>query len=342
MTNSQPPLSPNSAAAPASPAPKWPSMAATTTSSFQPIDVAPPPANPPPGPPSTDAFPPFPLLAVPPLSPASPYSTASASTTAHWSPAASSTASMPIAPDLSASPPLSPAMSQGSGPTRRIVPPSQQKQQRPQPNGPSRPADNGIQDLFIERTVSDSYRLQSAKHRSLELLGAHTASVEEPTSQPQATTRITSDPSDSRIDLYWTPDKNTDYDNVDSSNKDNKNKDGVSQQGFMARNFSESLRMQESKSKSLALLDTYAHSSPNYKARVVGEAFSGQGHQLFDQQQNMRRKNMHMLASSTRKKKPESGKAEETVASLKCQVDIDREKAAERKALLLLDVMAMF
>lgn len=284
MTNSQPPLSPNSAVdTPASPVPKW--------SDFRPIEAPASPASP------SSAYAPQPY--APPLSPASPYSTSSSS--APWSPGTATSATSPL-------------------------------QQEPNTRQPRRynEDDEAIQDLFIERSLTDHYRVQAAKHRSLTLLETHAESSQ----APMASASMSSANRDGK-DLSW--------------NEKNEAKN-VDTKGFIDRNVTEAVRLQGSKQRSLALLETYAESA-RPRGTDADRAYHAKlksiprENEINDHQATHRRKNMHMMASSSRNKKPltaEDVRDPETVAGMKTQLDWDREKAAEKKALLLLDIMAMF
>ena len=179
--------------------------------------------------------------------------------------------------------------------------------------------DDGIQDLFIERSLTDHYRLQAAKHRSLTLLDSH---------------------AESRRPVPANATNEREPKNVDTK-------------GFIDRSMADEVRLHGSKQRSLALLETYAESARPQKtaAAIADKSYHEKlksiprEDEVYDHQATRRRKNMHMMASSTRDKKPlsaEDVRDPETVAGMKTQLDWDREKAAEKKALLLLDVMAMF
>lgn len=310
MTNSQPPLSPNSAVGtPASPVPKW--------SEFRPIDAPASPSSPPP------AYSPQPY--APPLSPASPYSTSSSS--APWSPASASSAT------------LSPT----EGPQHS---PSQQPNAR-QPRRYNED-DDGIQDLFIDRSLTDHYRLQAAKHRSLTLLDSHIDS-------PRTHQVNTSSPSMSANRMNLGQAKELGHDSVKGAGKDlpwNKADEpkNVNTKGFVERSVTEEMRLHGAKHRSLVLLETYAESA-RPKETEGDKAYQQKlksiprEDDIYNNQANHRRKSMHMMASSTRPKKPltaEDVRDPETVAGMKSQLDLDRERASEKKALLLLDIISMF
>lgn len=310
MTNSQPPLSPNSAVGtPASPVPKW--------SEFRPIEA---PASPSSSPP---AYSPQPY--APPLSPVSPYSTSSSS--APWSPASASSAT------------LSPG-SQHS--------PSQQPNAR-QPRRYNED-DDGIQDLFIDRSLADHYRLQAAKHRSLTLLDSH---LDSPRPHQASTSNSSTSLSANRMNLRQA--KELGHEHVKGTGKDlawNKadEPNNVNTKGFVERSVTEEMRLHGSKHRSLALLETYAESvrpkkTEGDKAYEQKLKSIPREDDIYNNQANHRRKSMHMMASSTRPKKPltaEDVRDPETVAGMKSQLDLDRERAAEKKALLLLDIISMF
>lgn len=311
MTNSQPPLSPNSAVGtPASPVPKW--------SEFRPIEA---PASPSSSPP---AYSPQPYAA--PLSPVSPYSTSSSS--APWSPATASSAT------------LSPNEASQHSPS-----------QQPNARQPRRynEDDDGIQDLFIDRSLTDHYRVQAAKHRSLTLLDSHVAS---PRPQ-QATSGGSTSLSANRMNLRQA--KEFVHERVKEIGKDlawNEADEpkNVNTKGFVERSVTEEVRLHGAKQRSLALLETYAESA-RPKETEADKAYKEKmksiprEDDIYDNQATHRRKNMHMMASSTRPKKPltaEDVRDPETVAGMKTQLDLDRERAAEKKALLLLDIISMF
>lgn len=355
MTNSLPPSSPNAAMGPAaSPLPK----SAGVNSFFQPIDAAPPSPS---SNPSATMMAPFAQpqpVVPPPLSPpvspsgAHSYYSTTSSYSPPWSPAgfssiSSATASMTASTTVT---PMSSPSSSARMTVRRVV--------------EDDAAMAGIQDLFIERNVTESYRLQSAKHRSLELLGAHADTVEKnggkkmpgvATATSFASMQMNrrqvkelgqAQRSSCEKDLYWTPSSSSPID-YDDNTEEKEHPSAAPNKTFVERNVVESMRLHESKTRSLALLETYAETGEN-KA-VKDAAFRGTRKEICDNQKTHRRKNMHMMASSTRKKKqppqPTSHDDEEgggSIAEMKSQLDIDREKAAEKQALLLLDIMAMF
>lgn len=282
MTNSQPPLSPNSAVgSPESPVPKW--------SAFNPIAV---PA------PESHVVDPYPQ----PISPISEYSTSSYSTA--WSPPTNYTLSSPSSPDS----PLA------QGPRRY------------------REDDPNVQDLFIDRSYTEQGRLKGAKNRSLELLDQYAESGTK-YKEMQALQALQAVPF--------------------SYSNDGKKDNGKAVNGFIERSITEKVRHQEAKQRSLALLETCAESArksaseasqadKEYREKMKSIPREDE---IYDLRKTFRRKNMHMMASSTRKKKPSTpahAHDPETVAGMKNQLDIDREKAAEKKALLLLDITAMF
>jgi hypothetical protein len=120
----------------------------------------------------------------------------------------------------------------------------------------------------------------------------------------------------------------------------------------MERSITEQMRLNEAKQRSLAMLETSVQGQrKNYGAadRAYREKMKSipREDEIYDFQKTWRRKNMHLMASSTRTKKPSSltknnTNPEETIAGMKNQLDRDREKAAEKKALLLLDITSMF
>jgi hypothetical protein len=150
----------------------------------------------------------------------------------------------------------------------------------------------------------------------------------------------------------------------------------MEQARFMERSSVDQTRLRGAKNKSLALLNMYADSSPTKVAveeptnlALPSRQTAQQGAMLRKaaiRRHKMKRmaeahgldipetpsivevvakgKNLHKLATSTRPKKPATTPEEEdeSMAGMKCQLDIEREGEAQRKALLLLDVMAMF
>ena len=215
------------------------------------------------------------------------------------------------------------------------------------------PNDEGIQDLFIERSHTEHYRLQGAKHRSLALLDEY---IETGDSAQQVTPRAVG-LSANRMNLRQAKEFSKEQASETGKDltwnyEDAKDETGTHQgsKGFIDRNVTEEVRLHGAKQRSLALLETYAESVKRpgtdadsaYTAKLKSIPREDE---IYDNQKTSRRKNMHMMASSTRKKKPlkpEDVRDPETVAGMKNQLDLDREKAAEKKALLLLDIMAMF
>uniref|UniRef100_A0A7S3L7N7 Uncharacterized protein n=1 Tax=Amphora coffeiformis TaxID=265554 RepID=A0A7S3L7N7_9STRA len=309
MTNSQPPLSPNSAVddTPASPVPKW--------SSFRPIEA---PVSP--GSTSTPYY--APPTFSPPVSPASPYSTGS-STAQPWSPA--TTASW-VSPHQAPISPQEPRRYHGD--------------------------DEHIQDRFIERSIDEQHRLMGAKNRSLALLESYagSSSADHPPSTPDLSTGRTN--FHQAQEAFEKKKEGLGQRQTWSYQDGEDHKDGNAQREFIDRSMTDEVRLHSAKQRSLALLQTHALSVP----RTGSEADHSYRQKLksipreddiYDNQKTRQRKNMHMMASSTLKKKSEETEKvrdpeTEEWRSLKNQIDIDRERAAEKKALLLLDIMAMF
>jgi hypothetical protein len=150
----------------------------------------------------------------------------------------------------------------------------------------------------------------------------------------------------------------------------------MEQASFMDRSSVDQTRLRGAKSKSLALLNMYAESSPQNVAVEEATKLALPSRETAQQAAMLRKaairrhkikrmaqaqgidvpdtpsiaevvtkgKNLHKLATSTRPKKPQATPEEEdeSMAGMKCQLDIEREGEAQRKALLLLDVMSMF
>lgn len=137
-----------------------------------------------------------------------------------------------------------------------------------------------------------------------------------------------------------------------SYNEEDAVKDGNAQPGFVDRSLTEEVRLHDAKQRSLALLQTYTvgTTKPGTEAdKTYREKLKSipREDEIYDNQKTRQRKNKHLMATSTRKKKSENAEKRldaetEEWHSMKNQIDLDREKAAEKKALLLLDIMAMF
>jgi len=276
------------------------------SSSFRPIET---PASP------GSTFTPYyaPQAFSPPVSPASHHSTAS-STVQPWSPA--TTASWTSPHHQASNPPQEPL--------RRY-----------------HEDDERVQDLFIERSIDERHRLIGAKNRSLALLETYAASSgSDHQDSAKAEEVFDGKKEESEPEETWSYQRGEDH------------KDGNVQRGFLDRSITEEVRLHDAKQRSLALLQTYAESVP----RTGSEADQSYRQKLksipredeiYDNQKTRRRKEMHNKASSTIKKKSEATEKvqdpeTEEWRSMKTQIDIDRERAAEKKALLLLDIMAMF